>query len=94
MSIMKRGGLHRGGILNLTKSNKRQYDIASEANADKDKSIMRNLNPVPIALLLAGSILVIVGIKSGGGMGRIESIAGEFFMALGLIWIATTKFRS
>jgi len=55
---------------------------------------MRNLNPLPIALLLSGSILLIVGLKSGGGMGRIESIGGESFMLVGLLWIAAIKFRS
>jgi hypothetical protein len=60
----------------------------------KRKANMRNLNPVPIALLLSGSILLIVGLKSGGDMGRIESIGGEIFMVIGLVWIAVTKFRS
>ena len=54
---------------------------------------MRHLHPVPIALLLSGSILLLVGIKSGGGMGRIECMGGEAFMVVGLLWIAFTKFR-
>lgn len=54
---------------------------------------MRNLNAIPIALLLSGSILLIVGLKSGTSMGRIESICGEVFMLLGLAWIAVTKWR-
>ena len=56
-------------------------------------AMMRHLNPIPIALLLSGGILVIVGMKTGGSMGRVESIGGEIFMVLGLLWIAMTKLR-
>jgi hypothetical protein len=54
---------------------------------------MRNLNPIPIALLIAGAILLIIGMKSEIKMGRVESIGGEIFMVIGLLWIAVTKFR-
>ena len=55
---------------------------------------MRNLNAIPIALLLSGCILLVVGMKSGASMGRVEFMAGEAFMVVGLLWIAVTKFRS
>ena len=54
---------------------------------------MRNLNPIPIALLLSGCILVIVGMKSEPSMGRVESMGGEILMVIGLLWIAATKLR-
>jgi uncharacterized membrane protein len=54
---------------------------------------MRNLNPIPIALLLSGCILVIVGMKSEVNVGRVETIGGEIFMVIGLLWIAATKLR-
>ena len=54
---------------------------------------MRNLNPIPVALLVSGCILLIVGMNSEVKMGRVESMGGEIFMVIGLLWIAVTKFR-
>jgi hypothetical protein len=57
------------------------------------KSNMRNLKATPIALLVSGAILLMIGVKTGGSMGRVESIGGEVFMLVGLAWVAIVKFR-
>jgi hypothetical protein len=54
---------------------------------------MRNMNPIPIALLVSGAVLLMIGVKTGGSMGRVESIGGEIFMLVGLAWVALVKFR-
>jgi len=83
------GGLHFAGqaISRISRFRFTRKPVERESH-------MRNLDPVPIALLLSGTILFIVGLKTGGSMGRVELIAGEIFMLVGILWIGIKKLRS